>query len=444
MSNWTQAGYDPSVHGYRKGWIDGANRGGYPMNYFFADSLRSVFIAFGTFFNDLFVVRYDENGEPIKQIQVPIKFGPRSKAFDHRTELASGKTYYITYPNLTYRMTGIQFDANRAAGMHETRMFYSNYFETHGVKTSMAQKFWKDIQPVPYNITITMEAKCEHLSDANQIVEQVMSRFTPACNINIKEFWFCDIRRCIKVKCDSTDIQVTEDFGEEAKREITASFTFTVEAWLYKPIEYGAIIDQIVTTLQSDQSKTNFVWQNAISGNYDGSFDNRYNFGEIYGTKIGRMSAVIPDSYIPKVNPDGSIYIKYEYEELPDITNYPYGSKQLYALSSVKNPSTEFVDSMHIDENGYALPSACSGMILNEDDLNSYRFIYKVETTDYTPESTATNGNIIIKAYKDLSGYGDFTSSATWHFMTKDADLGTRFVKDAPVITSAGIIREDK
>lgn len=203
------------------------------MNYFFADSLRSVFIAFGTFFNDLFVVRYDENGEPIKQIQVPIKFGPRSKAFDHRTELASGKTYYITYPNLTYRMTGIQFDANRAAGMHETRMFYSNYFETHGVKTSMAQKFWKDIQPVPYNITITMEAKCEHLSDANQIVEQVMSRFTPACNINIKEFWFCDIRRCIKVKCDSTDIQVTEDFGEEAKREITAS--------LHLPLKLGYI-----------------------------------------------------------------------------------------------------------------------------------------------------------------------------------------------------------
>ena len=460
MSNWTQEGYDPSIHGYKKGWIDGANRGGYPMNYFFADSLRSIFIAFGSFFNDLFVVRYDENGEPIKQIQVPIKFGPRSKAFDHRTELASGKTYYITYPNMTYRMSGMQFDANRAAGMHETRMFYSNYFETHGVKTSMAQKFWRDIQPTPYNITITMEARCEHLSDANQIVEQIMSRFTPACNINVKEFWFCNIRRCIKVKCDSTDIQVTEDYGEEAKREITASFTFTVEAWLYKPIEYGAIIDQIVTTLQSDQSKTDFVWQNGISGNYDGSFDSRYNFSEIYGTKIGRMSAVKPESTLLVPNFEtSSYYTKYEYEELPDITNYPYGSKQLYAVSSIWDPTSAHYNAL-IDENGYPKPAACSAMIAPED--KDFGFVYEVT---YMPgfgnipkdvsdpemhvvltaaDAVFPRGGVMIKAYKDLSGYGDFTSSATWHFMTKDADLGTRVVKNAPVVTSAGILKEDK
>ncbi|MBO7526938.1 MAG: hypothetical protein J6T74_03465, partial [Clostridia bacterium] len=78
MSNWTQNTsakrsdpvYDPSTHQYKKGWIDGHPRGGYPANYFFADTIRSVIVGFGNFFNDLYVIRYDEKGEPIKQIQV--------------------------------------------------------------------------------------------------------------------------------------------------------------------------------------------------------------------------------------------------------------------------------------------------------------------------------------------------------------------------------------
>ena len=97
MANWTQHDYDPSKHNWHKGVIDGAPNEGYPKNYFFADTLRSVIIGFGSFFNNLFVVRYDENGEPIKKIQVPLKFGPRMKSHDYRVEQETGKKYYISH-----------------------------------------------------------------------------------------------------------------------------------------------------------------------------------------------------------------------------------------------------------------------------------------------------------------------------------------------------------
>ena len=108
MSNWTQnnpelsanPAYDPSLHGFRKGVIDKAENEGYPKNYWYADSLRSLVIGFGNFFNNVYVIRYDEKGEPIKKIQVPLKFGPRMKSHDFRVEQESGKK--ILYPITKY------------------------------------------------------------------------------------------------------------------------------------------------------------------------------------------------------------------------------------------------------------------------------------------------------------------------------------------------------
>ena len=154
MANWTQHDYDPSKHNWHKGVIDGAPNEGYPKNYFFADTLRSVIIGFGNFFNNLYVVRYDEHGEPIKKIQVPLKFGPRMKSHDYRVEQETGKKYYIPLPNLTYRIDSVSFAPDRYAGGGEDRGFYSNYFEKNGVDYLLANKFWSDVQPVPVDIQI--------------------------------------------------------------------------------------------------------------------------------------------------------------------------------------------------------------------------------------------------------------------------------------------------
>jgi hypothetical protein len=181
MANYKQPSYDPSLNGFWKGTIDNASNFGYPQNYYFADTIRSLFIGFGNFFNEIKVIRYDKFGCPQKVIDVPIKFGPRKKSHDFRTEQETGKKYYISMPNLTYRMDSMEFDTERAKGIYETRAFYQSYLEDAGLVCDMADKFWSDVQPTPYNINISMEANCENISDANQIVEQVCVRFNPAC-----------------------------------------------------------------------------------------------------------------------------------------------------------------------------------------------------------------------------------------------------------------------
>lgn len=479
MSNWIEntgitdpnkPKYDPSTHQYKKGWIDGHPRGGYPSNYFFADTIRSVVIGFGNYFNDVCVIRYNEKGEPIKQIQVPLKYGPRMKSHDFRVEQESGKKYYIQLPNMTYRVDSIAFASDRYAGAGETRGFYNKYFEVHGIDYIMANKFWADIHPVPYNITISMEAKTEHISDAYQIMEQILVRFAPESYFDLKEFWFINERRSIKMKCDSSNIEMTTDFGEEDKREITVSFTFTVEAWLYKPIKETYIIDEIVTKLgvnnKLDMTET-------MKGNYDGSFTNRHDLSYQFGTKIGRVSALLPIEKQPKpIHSLTGWYYEYEYEELPDITNYPAGSKllksktirndntsaqwidinqQLTALSSTA-PVSWINDSQEIGPRSGPSPqywqvTANSGDWFNgtvQPNLSGDRIYQIYYDKDYVikpgtlkPDGTVKDkgifGATIVNEYVNLKGFGDFSDNL--FFGTKDAELNGTVVKDAPWVS---------
>lgn len=458
MSNWKQLEYDPSINGWHKGVIDGLSRGGYAKNYFFADSFKTYSTAFAKFFSSIHVYRYDEYGEPIKDIEVPIKFGPRTKAFDYRVERETSKKYYIALPNITFRYSSYQFDAERASGLNETRTFYSQFFEHNGISLKMQNKFWSDIQPQPYNIGIALELKTEYLSDADQIVQQVLAQFTPDRYFNVKEFWFCNMRRSIQVELNDISQDVQSDaMGEEQKREITTTFNFTIKGWIYKPIEIGYIIDQINVKLTTDGNTTH-IWQNSMSGNVEGNeadqnsyFYDRYDFGKIYGTKVGRMSAVVPESMLPVYEPETSgFYTKIEYKELPDITNYPWGSRQLYATYERWDPQSAFYN--QVTDDGKPNDAVCKElMIKSSTDLND-KYIFDVSYDEgfgakNDDQKANPRGGTVIKAWKDLSGYGDFVSDinvATWKFDYKTVDLGTKFVSAAPIITSAGILTENK
>lgn len=248
-SNWTSSGYRPDEHGFWRATLDDRADLGYPVGYYFADSVRAIMTAFANFFNDMWVIRFDENGFPRKRIEVPLKFGPRAKSHDFRREQESGKTYYIPLPNMYYRIMSFQYDSTRAASSYSIRTFYEEYMMSKGVEEGQVQLLWNDTQPVPYNIGIELTAKAEKFSDLLQIVEQISSRFNPDAFIFIKEFWFMNIRRDVKMKLESIDLSYPEEMGEQEKRELEAKFTFTIEGQVYTKIEHGAIIDQIIMTI---------------------------------------------------------------------------------------------------------------------------------------------------------------------------------------------------
>lgn len=328
MANYTQSGYDPSLNGYWKGTVDGAENFGYPQNYYFADTIRTLMIGFGNFFNELKVIRYDKFKVPTKIINIPIKFGPRKKSNDFRTEQETGKKYYIPLPNLTYKIDSMEFDTERAKGIYQERAFYAEFLEDAGITGDMADRFFSDVQPTPYNINITMDANCENISDALQIVEQVCVRFNPACFFNIKEFWFFNKRRSIKMLLNSTNWEVQSDaMGEEEWRQIKVSFSFKLEAILYKPVRDAQIIEKINTYLTLN--KGDYLWHGSTFGNADGTLDMPHNFSDIYRTKVAN-AYVLDGQPVTTYDDKTSAYTTvYNYRKSDELTTYGKDDKLL-------------------------------------------------------------------------------------------------------------------
>jgi len=248
-SSWTDHGYSPEEHGWWRATLDGRSDFGYPAGFYYADTVRAIMTSFARFFNDVCVVRFDERGFPRKTIHVPLKFGPRAKSHDFRVEQESGQPYVIPLPNMYYKITSFQYDSTRSASSKAIRTFYEEYMMSKGIEESQTQLLWQDTQPVPYNIGVELTAKAEKFSDILQIVEQISSRFDPDAFLYIKEFWFMNIRRDIKMKLDTVSLDYQDDFGEQDKRELEAKFNFTIEGQVYTKIEHGSIIDQIVVKL---------------------------------------------------------------------------------------------------------------------------------------------------------------------------------------------------
>ena len=339
MANYTEKGYDPSTHGYWKGTIDGQKNFGWPKNYYYADTIRSVFIAFGNYFNDFKIVRRNQYGEPEKVIIIPIKYGPREKSHDFRTEEESGDKYYISLPNITYKLSGLQFAENRATGLYEQRAFYNDPLSEAGIEGDLQEQFWSDIQPVPYDLTIDMEINLEKMDDATQFFEQFAVRFKPAAFLNIKEFWFFNKRRSVKMKLNSPGLQIDNDaMGEEDRRTIKLTASFTVECFLYNPIKSAPIIERIDTYLSSE--RTDMVWHQSLFGNKNGSLDKDYNFSEIYNSTVTN-TWVLADTPISNYETAVSAETFYNYVKSEDLTTYTPDTKIVTYRHSHWIPSGE-------------------------------------------------------------------------------------------------------
>lgn len=301
--NWKTPGYDPSRNGWWKASLgEEVSNFGYPHTYLFADSMRAIIQAFLKHFSNIWVCKYDEDGYPRKNIQVPIKFGPRSKAYDYRKELdmkqKTGRTYYIPQPNMTFKITGTQYDESRVVSVDTIRTFYDTALIKRGVEYKQLDLLWQDTVPVPYIVNIEMNANCENMADAMQIWEQVCCQFSPDINLRVKEFWFIDIPRDIKVVLESTNFDFNEDYGEEEKREINVKFQFKLECVVYTGIQHGDIIDQIRVILDPSIAKTaseNDIYQ-VFSGDKFGNIYLNNEPGNAYNV-WGGISATILEPY---------------------------------------------------------------------------------------------------------------------------------------------------
>ena len=210
--------------------------------YFYHKTIFKSVATFGTLFNDITVKRKTSNGNTVKELKVPLSYGPRSKFLAKiEGDGNSNKNTAITLPRLSFEMSGFSYDSQRKLNSLGVRY---NKTET-GSEKSM-------YNPVPYNIGFSLNVYVEHFDEGLQIIEQIVPFFSPYLNIPSK-LVYDDMGIVDDVPVLLNDVSLEESYeGQfQDKRVIMWNLSFTLKTNIFKPVKESELIRQVETNIIS-------------------------------------------------------------------------------------------------------------------------------------------------------------------------------------------------
>lgn len=207
--------------------------------YFYYKAIRRTIIQFLDIFNDINIARYDIAGNVLKTVKVPIKFGPKSKAYLYVREQQRNEEML---PMISINLQGISYDPNRIGARHEN-------ITVNKTISELSTNYYKNA--IPYNLEFNLTIWALHMVDIDQIYEQILPYFAPHIfiRVNVPEL---DTTVEVKVILESCSPEMTDDLGEEEARVLKWASTFTAQTWLFKPITDSKIIESIYTNYYTD------------------------------------------------------------------------------------------------------------------------------------------------------------------------------------------------
>jgi len=206
------------------------------FGHFYNESIRKLVIAFGTLFNDVHIVKYNQDGSEKNKIRVPISYGPKEKFIRRINNMSSisedvNKTQ-ITLPHIGFDITAIIYDVERATNKLRQRS------RTIGdTKKTMYNE-------VPYNIQFGLYIFSRYVEENLQIVEQILPYFNPNFNVTLN---LNSIHNKVDVPINLNAVQVMEDYvGDfQTRRSVQSVFSFTAKSYVYGPITTSKPIEGV-------------------------------------------------------------------------------------------------------------------------------------------------------------------------------------------------------
>ena len=81
---------------------------------FYHETIRKVVIAFGTMFNNIQLVRRDNDGTVVQSMKVPLAYGPRQKFLARLAEDPDlTKQVAVTLPRIGFEINDLTYDPSR-------------------------------------------------------------------------------------------------------------------------------------------------------------------------------------------------------------------------------------------------------------------------------------------------------------------------------------------
>lgn len=201
---------------------------------FYHETIRKVVVAFGTLFNNIQLVRKDNDGTIVQSMKVPLAYGPRQKFLVRlREDPDLTKQVAITLPRIGFEIQNLTYDPSRK--LNRVQKFKKT-------KSGNTSKLDVQYMPVPYNLDFELYIMSKNSDDALQIVEQILPYFQPDYTLTINDMADMGIKRDVPIILNSISYEDDYEGDFETRRAIIYTLSFTTKFYLYGPITDSGVI----------------------------------------------------------------------------------------------------------------------------------------------------------------------------------------------------------
>jgi hypothetical protein len=208
---------------------------------FYHETIRKIIIAFGTTFNNIQLVRRDNDGNITQSMKVPLAYGPQQKWLVRLNEDADlSKQVAITLPRIGFEIQQLSYDPARK--LNRVQKFKK-------IKTGKSNTLESQFMPVPYNLSVQLYVMAKQSDDALQIVEQILPFFQPDYTLTVNDMADMGIKRDVPIVLNSISYEDNYQGDFETRRALIYTLDFTAKFYLYGPVTSSSVIK----TVQVDQ-----------------------------------------------------------------------------------------------------------------------------------------------------------------------------------------------
>ena len=218
------------------------------MQYFYHNTIKKYTVAVSHLINDIWIQKKDKDGNIAKEIKVPITYYGKTKFYDYLNSIHSDiHTNNMIPGTISASMESLvpRIGFNDDAPVYDPMRKKNNtlYYISEDESLEIGES-------VPYNIPWNLSIITRDKNDMNQIVEQLLTIFTPYVSIDVIEIPELGITSKIAIQLDGVIYENDiEHSGEDGNRNLTTTINLTLKGHFYPRIKDTALIYHIQTNL---------------------------------------------------------------------------------------------------------------------------------------------------------------------------------------------------
>lgn len=202
---------------------------------FYHGTIRRYVVMFGNLFNEMQIGRFDDVGNRVQTLQVPISYGPKQRFIERvQADPSLNRSVSVTLPRIAFALTSMNYSPMRK--LNSTLKFRKGTNDAYN-------KFSATYAPVPYDFNFSLYVMVKNSEDGTQIVEKILPFFTPDFTVTMKVLPSVGVNLDIPIELMgiSSDDTYEGDF-DTSRRVLTWDLEFLVKGYLFGPVSQSGYI----------------------------------------------------------------------------------------------------------------------------------------------------------------------------------------------------------